>query len=163
MVLIGIRTRITTTVNYTRHRGAVVHVMAYPSNYAMAACFVCIDFSQEKNQPPIISDKSTPYLLHTKRGCFLLQYKQNRSASIDSHVQRYYMQCVACSISFVRHSVVVNATSTQSFKSRLSSVDLSIYLKYPFISIHWLKAAWMSLISFLTYSLCTYCFIVSCD
>jgi hypothetical protein len=34
--------------------------------------------------------------------------------------------------------LVVNAKSAQSFKSRLSSVDLSIYLKYPFISIHWL-------------------------
>ena len=31
---------------------------------------------------------------------------------------------------------VVNATSTHSFKSRLSSVDLSIYLKYPFIRVH---------------------------
>ena len=35
--------------------------------------------------------------------------------------------------------LVVNATSAQSFNSRLSSVDLSIYLKYPFISMHWLK------------------------
>ena len=34
--------------------------------------------------------------------------------------------------------LVVNAKSAQSFKSRHSSVDLSIYLKYPFISIHWL-------------------------
>ena len=33
--------------------------------------------------------------------------------------------------------LVVNAESAQSFKSKLSSVDLSIYLKYPFIGIHW--------------------------